>query len=240
MRTKIKNICTPLKLLIFSISLILATFVTIRFSLKWNKAFEVISGLNINPSFLLVSVFLATLLILIACSYLFKKLIDNIADSSTNKLMKMSYKHRNNKVKKQLNNKTTSDIYKRNTQLFTYLDEELKELSEYIDIAILKENIAMLQINTPTINELKSVERKNQTICGKTPDLNIELNIYDILHLGWNIWYLANNQFKQSQIAVLLKKSFPKSLIDNEIPTIIRKLTKNDIPTYIRLISKNK
>lgn len=229
----------PYNLVVIGASVILSLLLGIHFTLELDQFLNYYKS---NKGVFIIIFFIGSFMLLVLCYLLIRAVIALTIElikrppTFTSKKKLNELKSIEFKLDETLNTNTLKKSY---PKLFEYIESELTPLSTLIDINLLERNITELTTKLQKQQNIKSVEREDKSVLTVIPNREEFLNASDLLHLGWNIWYLTNREVKQINIASFLKNMFPRSLNNWEEFTIKQRMKACDQPTFIKLIESN-
>lgn len=221
----------PYNLVVIGASVILSLLLSIHFTLELDQFLNYYKS---NKGVFIVIFFIGSFILLVMCYLLIKTVIALAIE-----LIKAPPTFTSKNEFKQGETLNTNILENSYPQLFEYIESELAPLSTLIDINLLESNITELTTKSQNHQNIKSIEREDKSVLTVIPNREEFLNASDLLHLGWNIWYLTNREVKQINIASFLKSMFPRSLNNWEEFTIKQRMKACDQPTFIKLIESN-
>ena len=227
----ISIVSKPYNLVVIGASVILSLLLSIHFTLELDQFLNYSKS---NKGVFIVIFSIGSFILLVLCYLLIRAVIALAIE-----LIKNPPAFTSKKEPKQDETLNTSTLKNSYPQLFEYIESELAPLSTLIDINLLESNITELTTKLQNHQNIKSIEREDKSVLTVIPNREESLNASDLLHLGWNIWYLTNREVKQTNIASFLKSMFPRSLNNWEEFTIKQRMKACDQPTFIKLIESN-
>ena len=226
----------PYNLVVIGASAILSLLLSIHFTLELDQFLNYYKS---NKGVFIVIFFIGSFILLVM-SYLLIRTVIALAIELIKNPPTFTKKKDFNELKstefKQDETFNTDSLMTSYPKLSEYIESELSPLSTLIDINLLESNITELTTKSQNHQNIKSIEREDKSVLTVIPNREESLNASDLLHLGWNIWYLTNKEVKQINIASFLKSMFPKSLSNWEEFTIKQRMKACDQSTFIELI----